>query len=489
LSQKVQFEKRSEDRRDAEGAPSNSAKISSGVQLFKSLLQPQVRTILVRGEPGTGKTTLAIDLLSQYGKGLYVSTRVSEHQLSLQNPTVDKLLKEGLVKEISIQQDFNQGSFNFADFRLAAVEDILQAIISSSSGAPSEPLIVLDSWDTIAKKLDLVEKMRTEQSLLVIAEANHARLLFVSEEIGLTSTDYIVDAVVQLEDTIFEGRRLRQIIWKKLRGSSIPQRSYLYSLDGGRFNVLEDSFVPWPEPFGTNSFRALPDGPFYYSSGSKELDAFLGGGFRRGSLVLIELGKHLGDYWHVPIVRSVEMNFIANDGCTVVIPMGNFPPEMIKEEFLRFFSGKVLRNSLRIVHRNSRETDPCFLKLASASVDSRASRLTRNIRAMKGRQNRPCCYFVGSDMIEGLLGDAASMKSVGPTLSQGMKYTGDLTLLAVREGSPMINEMMNSCDLHLKLDDVDNTLLLYSVKPRSELYHVKYDYGEGCPGIGLVPVV
>jgi KaiC/GvpD/RAD55 family RecA-like ATPase len=480
----------SEKREEERSASSSQKRISTGKLLFRSLLKPQVRTILVRGEPGTGKTTLAIDLLSQYGRGVYVSTRVSEHQLSLQNQTVGNLVKRGLVKEINLQMEVDQAQeLHFADFRLASAEDILQAVITSSKESPVEPLIVLDSWDTIGKKLDPLEKMKTEQSLLVIAEASHARLLFVSEEIGLTSTDYIVDAVVQLEDTVFESRRLRQIIWKKLRGSSIPQRSYLYSLEGGKFNVLDDSFLPWPEHFESSVFAPIKDGPFYYSSGSADLDCFLGGGFRRGSLVLLELGRHLGDYWHVPIARSIEANFIANNGCTLIVPLGNVPPKIIKEEFQTLFDKRVVDNSLRIVHRNSGEKDQCFVKLPRGSLQTMQRAIISNIRGMKGKRNRPCFYFMGFELIESALTEGRNSIAMGSMLAQGMKYSGDLTLLVVREGSPMMNETMNSCDVHLKLDDVDNTLLLYSVKPRSELYHVKYDYAAGCPKICLIPVV
>lgn len=476
------------DKCEVRPSPS-SGRASSGELLFKSLLRPQVRTILVRGEPGTGKTTLAIDLLSQYGKGAYVSTRVSERQLSLQNPTVGDLVGKGLVKEIDIESKLEDGAkLNFADFRLASVQDILQSVITCSRNS-SEPLIVLDSWDTIAKKLDPLEKMRTEQSLLVIAEASHAKLLFVSEEIGLTSTDYIVDAVVQLEDTVFEGRRLRQIIWKKLRGSCIPQRSYLYSLQGGSFNVLKDDFIPWPEHIERGSFSPIRDGPFYYSSGSEDLDSFLGGGFRRGSLVLLEIGKHLGDYWHVPIARSIEANFISNKGCTLILPLGNVAPRMVKDEFSSLFDEKILNRSIRIVHRDSSDEDQCFIKLPNGSTRTITKSLTNKIRILKGAENRPCFYFVGMDMMESLMNNGRSNSALGSLMAMGMKYTGDLTLVAIREGSSMMGEMMNACDMHLKLDDVDNTFLLYSMKPRSELHHVKYDYSKGCPKICLVPVV
>ena len=48
-----------------------------GADLLGQLLHPAVSTFLVRGNPGTGKSTLALELLRRKGRGVYVSTRVT----------------------------------------------------------------------------------------------------------------------------------------------------------------------------------------------------------------------------------------------------------------------------------------------------------------------------------------------------------------------------------------------------------------------------
>ena len=63
---------------------------------------------------------------------------------------------------------------------------------------------------------------------MAIAESNKAKLLFISEEPHLTTTDYLVDAVITLKDEGIEGRRIRRIEWNKLRGIAIPKKP-LYS--------------------------------------------------------------------------------------------------------------------------------------------------------------------------------------------------------------------------------------------------------------------
>ncbi|MCL5067583.1 MAG: ATP-binding protein, partial [Thaumarchaeota archaeon] len=64
--------------------------------------------LLIKGYAGAGKTTLAAELLYHYGKGAYVSSRVSETKIQTQLP---------LFKEIKRNQDF-------ADVRLGNASTI-----------------------------------------------------------------------------------------------------------------------------------------------------------------------------------------------------------------------------------------------------------------------------------------------------------------------------------------------------------------------------
>src|SRR5579864_6037235 len=70
--------------------------------LLRSLLSTKVRTLLIKGEPGTGKTTLAIELLREFGRGVYVSSRVSGDMLLEQNRQLRQLVEKGLITSLSV---------------------------------------------------------------------------------------------------------------------------------------------------------------------------------------------------------------------------------------------------------------------------------------------------------------------------------------------------------------------------------------------------
>ena len=58
---------------------------STGLEHFLNL---ESHSLLIKGLPGSGKTTLALQLLDYFGseKGVYISTRVGESKLSRQIP-------------------------------------------------------------------------------------------------------------------------------------------------------------------------------------------------------------------------------------------------------------------------------------------------------------------------------------------------------------------------------------------------------------------
>jgi KaiC/GvpD/RAD55 family RecA-like ATPase len=456
--------------------------------LLNALLGEKIRFVLIKGEPGAGKTTLALELMKNFGGGMYVSTRVSKQLTLAQQPAIGELIKKGKITELSLDNDEKRG-ISFEDYRLSTHEDIIQGIIQGfeSNSNTTEPLIVLDSWDAIAKRVDSVERQKIEQALLVMAEAKGARILFVSEEPALTTIDYVVDAVVSLSDEVLNGRRLRRIAWKKLRGSAIPQRSFLYTLCGGRFTVFENTRILRPGNYPVKPFAPIKHSDQFYSTGSRDLDHFFGEGLAKGTLIVLELGEHVNPLWHIPIVQSMQSNFLANEGCVFVVPTIHSTPMFAKAKLAQYFPQDVLASSLRVGHFETYPSDPCFVKLEASETIGKTGKIAESIRAMRGDGGKSCLYVLGVDTLEAFLSEDA-LRPLSSKLSQSMKVSGDLMICVVKPGSKIGATLVNSCDIHMRFEEVDRTLVLYSLNPASELLHVHYDYGAGYPHVRLIPI-
>src|SRR5579875_509460 len=239
--------------------------VAFGLDGLQSFLERRGHTLLIKGLAGTGKTTLSLHLLSELGKGngVYISSRVSEEKFTKQSDFIDVRV----------------------DSPAAVLETIMLLVYQKKV-----PVIVLDTWDGLAKEMEPVERLRAEKTLTAIADSSETRMIFVSEEPGMTTMDYMVDGIVELTRSEEYSRVFREIELKKLRGTSITQQRYLYTLLGGKFK----HFAPYREPDYSKLRRSKPIADYDdgYSFGSRELDEILLP-LRHGTSLVIEYGERV----------------------------------------------------------------------------------------------------------------------------------------------------------------------------------------------------
>ena len=477
-----------------EGSARNSTPISKKAVRttnagLESFLNPGIRTILVKGGPGTGKTLLGLELLKRHGRGVYLSSRVSEEGIFDQYPELRTLLKQGRVKVAKPHK-----AAKFEDIRLADAATVMELILESISKL-KEPLVILDSWDTVAKELDSVERMKTEKALVTIADTRKARIVFISENPDLASTDYAVDAVVTLRDELYDGRRrVRRIEWNKLRGSDITQKSYLFSLYGARFDLFHPTDTKLLKGAKAKEFEPIKSAGEFYSTGSRDLDALLGGGMKSGERILLELGKHLGSDWHMPLIDSISCNFLLNGGCDAVVPTSGLVPESVKESRSRHLPKEIVESGLRVGHfGETSSNDPCFFKLDPDSISKTYEMFFKQVETIRVRpgdvsgRRRPCLFAVGVDRLEAIFGDEV----LGQYYQRGAAVTlqgGDVAIYVAKHATKSNEKLADLVDTYLKFDEIDGVLVLYALKPPSRIYHVEYDYSRGYPNVGLTPI-
>ena len=454
----------------------------------ENLVGSGVKAVSIKGLPGAGKTTLVLELVKRAGGGLYVSTRVSEPMLMKQHTQFQSLIENGELytfqpKPEVVSYGVPQATSTLGKSALRIAEKVMDTAQSLT-----KHLIVLDSWDAFARELDEKERLRVERSLVGMVETNQSKIVFVSEGPELNPLDYLVDAIVELRDEEHEGRRIRTIEWRKLRGTEIPQRKYLFTLDDGRFTICQRVIAELPRNVTPQIFKPVPHSNGYYSTGSEELDQLLGGGLRKGLLLLFETGRTVGPSIHVPLAGAIRCNFLAQGGCTVSLPTGGITPEMLRDSIAPHVSKEILNAGLRIGRFEKGAEEPCFFLLEGGSLEHDFETLWQKVDEVKGESRRPCYISVPMDILEYTYGPQGIMRLTMKALQQ-VRDSGDVMFLVVKSGSQVKEQLSDICDIHLMIDEVYGASVLYLVKPPTQLMDLNYDYSQGFPRVKLRPIV
>ncbi len=447
--------------------------------LLAPLLKREVGSILIKGEPGAGKTTLALELLSMHGSGVYISTRVSLEQLISHQKELSRLLKEGKIIDVSADKLHpKKDNSQFLDSRFADPKEFLKVLLDAILKV-QEPLIVLDSWDSIANLTERVERLKIEQGINFIAAGHKAKVIFLSEDPNMTTTDYLVDAVVTMRNERFDGNRVRTIEWNKLRGSAISLSTNIYTLADGRFTAIPPSDILRLPPTAAKPYSPLPHQETQYSTGSADLDNFFEGGLPKSRHIMFELGRYSSSFeCFTPITSTVSMNFIANGGSAILVPSSgsagtqlkalnsHLPSKDVRERFrVGSFGKPVDSGSCQF------EMDPCSWESSCDMILD----ISQSIRASSGN---PCMYAISADVVNHVF-DHSDAARFMQRIVHKIRHSEDVLLSVVTFGSSLTNELGGMADIYVRFEQVEGALVIHSVKPRSQLYSVSNDFSKG----------
>ena len=248
---------------------------------------PKGRNTLIKGGPGAGKTIFALQFLVRSAlrgtPGIFITFEERTELVRVNAATLGwdlaALERSGLLFMYHARIDpevVASGPFSLKG---------LMAILDGKAKAMGASLMVIDAIDVVMRRFEEVARARDE--LLALHEWLHARqftsILSVklNEESDLASRftflDYLADCTVRLDHRVMEQISTRRLRVLKYRGSSFGTNEYPYVIGVDGISLV---------PIGGAHLEHRPLGP-PLSSGSLELDAILGGGYRQSACVLI----------------------------------------------------------------------------------------------------------------------------------------------------------------------------------------------------------
>lgn len=206
-------------------------RLETGVKNLDKLMGggiPENETILIKGEPGAGKSNLGLEYLyrgAQKGQnGLYVSFQETEDRI-LRSNTFDwefnKYVEDGTINITK-----------FDPYRYEQMADMLRGVVKNNNAKR----IVLDPMTDLDLYID--SRKDTRKNLLTIkdsmADLGATTLLMAENEEATEVEEEIVDGILNMEVKREEGKVVREIYVKKLRGSDFNHgvHNYIFQNDG-----------------------------------------------------------------------------------------------------------------------------------------------------------------------------------------------------------------------------------------------------------------
>ena len=266
------------------------AKALSYISGFDEILYgglPEGRTTLIEGGPGTGKSIVGLEFLYRGARagesGIFVTFEEQADAVRRNAGTLGWDLEELEKKDklAIIEARLDPETVISGDFNLKA----LLAIIEGQSKAIGAKRIVFDALDILIRLFDNPSRERSEMYWLNewLLDRKITAILTVKASGGDSIFDryefleFMADCVIRLIQRPGEWVSTRELQVIKYRGSDFGRNAYPFVIQPGGISVI---------PISEFGLQHQAMGP-HVSSGNEQMDSVLGGGYRRGSSILI----------------------------------------------------------------------------------------------------------------------------------------------------------------------------------------------------------
>jgi KaiC/GvpD/RAD55 family RecA-like ATPase len=426
---------------------------------LEDFMKNDTYSLLVKGPSGSGKTTFSLTILHSLkakNNFFYISTRTSPKQIFEQYPWLRKFVKEP-SRDID-SPDVGQNLSAFEDARLDEPESLFERVTNQLMDVKN-PVIIIDSWDSVASLMDREARLNNERVLQTWRERAKAKLIFTTEESVESSLENIVDGVVELNYELKDGIRTRSLFLKKLRGIPIKRSVYFFTLkdritqcfhsyDVRDFRIVNKENISREKESHTQSLQ----------SGYHDLDIFVGNPLPQNGLITIEKDDSISNDTLLLFLNDLLQNF----------------SRMNYSLLLDSTLGPSLTDTYKSKSKNQKKlylmAEPILQEKLSKHELRKKNTLYKYIdTAISGHQTR--------EKIISMM-ESSTITSLAPTTTDIVSYCRyikkkfELTFL-ILNSSNNPEQFYSFSDIHLKFVLICGTLFLKCSTPASALFGIK----------------
>lgn len=448
------------------------------------------KSLLIKGRSGTGKITLSFELASMYRDKfdtVFVSRKINEFELYKRYPWIKEFIRRDNIISVTDTETI------FADSPLFAITNLLNSLTNLTTRVedpfvalegPTKPFVILDVWDSIAKEIDTATRIRVEKALLSLTDKHVGFIIFITEELDDTSLEHMVDGIVRLDQTFYKSYRLRDMNIEKLKGTHIIKPKVPFTLEGGRFrtfSAISHSISEKPV-----LFEAIGHTEQYYSTGNVELDEKLNGGFKKGSIISIEIDEEVDRFVFVPLFAPLALNFVSQGESALIISSQDQHVSAVTRYLIPYARKDDVNNFLRVVGSDTEEFAPYIASIGSRrfhEVYNSWLMLYKNLKS----KSKHCIITIDYSFVELEYRDDIKqiLKSI-IDLCRMVRASGDLLIITSRPNYKTLEVTRSVSDMHLRIFEYAGATMLASIKPQLFLCNIQLDNSRGYPNARLL---
>lgn len=449
-------------------------------------------SILIGGGPGSGKTILTLSLLYYLKKMnhnvTFISTRLPISTLLKTTALSRELGAESLV-DSSMQKSYSDEP----GIRRLPMADIHDLSILLLKEADDRSVIALDSWEALIQRERRPREEVYTSAMDVINRTPGVLILTTEDAQNLNPLEHIVDTHIRLELEKFGESRIRLLQMEKLRGRTIDIPTYVFSLHGGVFKAYDPRSWSFRERPIKATRMPVPgqENGASYSTGFPRLDKILGGGYKHGSCIGVEIDleapPELFDLTFLPTV----LDFLVKQRPVLILPPGARDTQSLwdtlraiaSEQLWDQLKTKLIDSYVKVISYGVASKEDGMVNVGTdIEDDMMAWRKTR--REMKYRFAQPLLCVMGYDTLVRIYGSHAVEPFMGRVVSETHQL-GDLIVSIITSDLTTKRYMLGVSDYYFRLKLVKGIPVFWGVKPRTGPHVMSLINESGHPRLNL----
>jgi len=370
--------------------------------------------------------------------------------------------------------------------RLSDPDDVFNKILTLKR-SHLRGLMVLDSWEGALRNMSEDGRRMIESAILSDPDDSKVGVVLTSEGGRIGDLPNLVDGILTVSCSELDGRRLRTIVVNKLRGLRIQLDRGLFSLENGRFLLLPKTKFDRESLTKPTILSPIPHTDTSFSTGSRDLDRMLNGGIKKGAFVLIDVNNTVPTNGVRLLLRIINSNFLNQGGSCFIVPFSTISSDNVADALRPVVGGETLEERVRIAEFNQAVPAKKWrVQLKGKVMDDFTlfNSYWKELETVSASR----MLVIDFDKIVQIYGDDLMLPGLA-TMGASIRDSGAVTLALSSQANKMKEAFLRTADYYLKVESINDTMIIYGVKPFTNIHGIEFAFDKGYPSLNLTEIV